>query len=31
LLAKIVKESAGVLEELGAWAFFASKLAPTGI
>jgi hypothetical protein len=30
LLAMDVNDDAGCLDERGAWAFFASKLAPTG-
>ena len=30
LLAKVVNDDAGILNERGAFKFFASKLAPTG-
>ncbi|CAD0264021.1 hypothetical protein DENIT_160014 [Pseudomonas veronii] len=30
MLAKIVNDNAGILDDRVAWAFFASKLAPTG-
>jgi hypothetical protein len=31
LLAKVVNDDVGVLDERGALGFFASKLAPTGV
>ncbi|GLH49392.1 hypothetical protein RS3R2_30770 [Pseudomonas lactis] len=31
MLANAVNDNALILDERGAWAFFASKLAPTGV